>query len=372
MADKIGSIVAELRKERRLTQEQLAKALGVSIAAVSKWECDISYPDITLLPSIATFFDVSIDTLFGQEVQPGQAQRYRDQLLEHVKRFDLIAGLTLAEDALLKYPNDFDILRYSATLRMFKANSCECDTDDKERLINQAVDGFLRALTVRPPNSPVRPEQLKSMIAVVYGDAGKHDQAIAILEEINVQGVMNDRIAHHLLRSGRSEAAKSKLQDFLWSFAFSFGTLVDNLNECFKAEGSTDLTIDLQQLHAVFSESLTGATSSYADLICVWSFFRLATYQREAKNIESMWGSLAKGVHYALRFDTNPKYELSSIKFMGGAEGYLGNASSSHACHEAINRLKNEFAEYSHDERYVKWIQELETSAKDKCQSGEW
>lgn len=54
-----------LRKERQITQEQLASHLGVSPQAVSKWE-NGSYPDGDLLPKIADYFEVSIDYLYGR------------------------------------------------------------------------------------------------------------------------------------------------------------------------------------------------------------------------------------------------------------------------------------------------------------------
>ncbi|MBP5245813.1 MAG: helix-turn-helix transcriptional regulator [Clostridia bacterium] len=61
----LGEIIKTKRKERDLTQEEVAEAMGVSKAAVSKWEnCD-SYPDVTLLPQIAEFFEITIDELFG-------------------------------------------------------------------------------------------------------------------------------------------------------------------------------------------------------------------------------------------------------------------------------------------------------------------
>jgi len=52
----IGKKISELRRGCNKTQEQLADYVGISIAAVSKWETGQSYPDITLLPSIADFF----------------------------------------------------------------------------------------------------------------------------------------------------------------------------------------------------------------------------------------------------------------------------------------------------------------------------
>lgn len=60
-----------LRKERSLTQEQLAAEFGVTVQAVSKWETAASYPDIEIIAEIAKFFDVSIDYLLGKgEMQP--------------------------------------------------------------------------------------------------------------------------------------------------------------------------------------------------------------------------------------------------------------------------------------------------------------
>lgn len=58
--------LSALRKERKVTQEQLAQHLGVSAQAVSKWE-NGSYPDGDLLPQIADFFEVSIDYLYGRD-----------------------------------------------------------------------------------------------------------------------------------------------------------------------------------------------------------------------------------------------------------------------------------------------------------------
>ncbi len=61
---KLGKKIRELRKSRNISQEMLAQFLGVSFQAVSKWENDTAFPDVTLIPVIASFFDVSTDELF--------------------------------------------------------------------------------------------------------------------------------------------------------------------------------------------------------------------------------------------------------------------------------------------------------------------
>jgi transcriptional regulator with XRE-family HTH domain len=65
----VGAIISEKRKEKKITQQELADFIGVSKASVSKWETGQTYPDITLLPLIAAYFDISIDFLMGYESQ---------------------------------------------------------------------------------------------------------------------------------------------------------------------------------------------------------------------------------------------------------------------------------------------------------------
>ena len=63
----IGKNIAELRKSRGMTQEQLAETLGVSSQSISKWENEVTMPDIMLLPVIAGCFDMAVDELYGSK-----------------------------------------------------------------------------------------------------------------------------------------------------------------------------------------------------------------------------------------------------------------------------------------------------------------
>ena len=67
---KFNDKLTALRKQKGMSQEQLAELLGVSRQAVSRWECGASCPDITLLPIIADYFNVSIDYLLERTDNP--------------------------------------------------------------------------------------------------------------------------------------------------------------------------------------------------------------------------------------------------------------------------------------------------------------
>lgn len=73
----IANNIARLRHDKKITQEQLAEFIGVTKASVSKWENDQSTPDITILPQLATFFDVTIDELIGYTPQLSKEQVQR-------------------------------------------------------------------------------------------------------------------------------------------------------------------------------------------------------------------------------------------------------------------------------------------------------
>ncbi len=64
--ERIGENISRLRKQKGITQDELAQSVGVSAQAVSKWERG-GVPDIELLPTIADYFDISIDALFGRD-----------------------------------------------------------------------------------------------------------------------------------------------------------------------------------------------------------------------------------------------------------------------------------------------------------------
>lgn len=66
--------IAELRKQKGIGQQQLAEVLGVTFQSISKWETGTTMPDITLLPCIAEYFNVSVDELLG--LKPLRQQQY--------------------------------------------------------------------------------------------------------------------------------------------------------------------------------------------------------------------------------------------------------------------------------------------------------
>ena len=60
-AENVGALIARLRKEKGMTQQELADKLQITDKAVSKWERGLAYPDISILPQVAEILGVNVD-----------------------------------------------------------------------------------------------------------------------------------------------------------------------------------------------------------------------------------------------------------------------------------------------------------------------
>ena len=107
----LGNNIRQLRRRDKRTQEQLAEALGVTSQAVSRWESGGSYPDMNLIPAIASYFRVSIDELFSYNIWENERRieeicRKAAKLIEN----DASAADALLKEALKQFPGNENLL----------------------------------------------------------------------------------------------------------------------------------------------------------------------------------------------------------------------------------------------------------------------
>ena len=100
---KISETIRSLRKEMGITQEELAAAIGVTTQAVSKWERGEGYPDITFLPDIAEYFQVTLDTLCGIDEQ--QKQEQISSIIHATANASYEEAVKIAREGLAKFPH---------------------------------------------------------------------------------------------------------------------------------------------------------------------------------------------------------------------------------------------------------------------------
>ena len=108
----LGEKLKALRMEKGITQEQLGEIFGVSAQAVSRWENDTADPDISLLPGLAIYFDVTVDALLGMDVI--KKQESINQIHGEINRF-MVNGkfeeaVAFIREKMKIYPGDLGLM----------------------------------------------------------------------------------------------------------------------------------------------------------------------------------------------------------------------------------------------------------------------
>lgn len=137
-----GAIIKKLRLEKSLTQEQLAEMLSISPQAISRWETNLALPDISMLPVLANYFDVTTDYLL--EVDISKKEKEIDILLEKARgktsKGHWRKGIEILRDAVKQYPNSYKLLNELAYA--LYASPQETDTfsdEDYKKLLDEVV-----------------------------------------------------------------------------------------------------------------------------------------------------------------------------------------------------------------------------------------
>ena len=108
----IGETIKRMRKEKEITQEEFSQVLGVSCQSVSRWENGSCYPDIELVPTIASFFGVSTDKLMGVDeiTEMENVEKYLERFQLSISRGEIDECIAVAREGVGEYPNNYILL----------------------------------------------------------------------------------------------------------------------------------------------------------------------------------------------------------------------------------------------------------------------
>ena len=190
----MGERIRELRRDRVLTQDEVARRLNISPQAVSKWENAVSYPDLELIPPLAELLGVSIDALFREDAgnEADEYCRRADELLCDPARAR--ESLPLLREAVIRHPFHAGLfsrlgqaLYYSylmpedaGKITVNEAGEETVVTHGDPALLREAVAAYERALNcVKEPDEH---DLIVKQLAAVYSLAGQPERARELAE----------------------------------------------------------------------------------------------------------------------------------------------------------------------------------------------
>lgn len=138
----IGHKIKTLRRAKELTQEELAEVLGVSSKAISQWECNRTTPDISQLPMLCNFFEVTADELL--EIDVFHKMQERDKIIAENRRFAhngrFKEAIKTLKEGLKRFPNDALLMSFLINDSLVYINCHANSEEEKEQIKEECRD----------------------------------------------------------------------------------------------------------------------------------------------------------------------------------------------------------------------------------------
>lgn len=239
----IGEVIYRLRKEKGITQDQLANFIGVSTAAVSKWESGISYPDITLLPVLATFFNITIDTLLNFKVELSE-----DEVMNLFSECEKLFSSGKLEEAiykskgyLSKYPNSYYLkLRIGFLFTMYSWKSSS--EEQGMKMIGESIELF-EDVSKNCSNVELC-EQALFQLGALYPTVEEEDKAVECLNKIRKSQLDPNLILTNIyIEKKELKKAREILQSNLYKNINEISLICLGLINSYMKEEKKDLNI---------------------------------------------------------------------------------------------------------------------------------
>lgn len=179
----IGDVIKKLRRERDITQEQLADMLGITSRAVSQWECGRASPDISQLPILSNIFGVSADVLL--EIDVTQKEKRIDEILKearnHWREGYYSDGAKILREGLREFPNSYKIMKDLMFCLWHVLG--EPENADKRDNMTSEVISIGEKILAECTDTNLRYSAIQ-LLCYTYPNVGEEEKAIQLANEL--------------------------------------------------------------------------------------------------------------------------------------------------------------------------------------------
>jgi len=204
-----GETLKKLRKQKDMTQEQLAEYVSISPQSVSKWETNLTLPDITVIPILANIFDVSADVLLGIDIT---LKKERIEKIVKEAHDYLFAGRCEEAEKILRagikeYPNSY---RLMATLVSTLRNIAWTKSAEKDKkALNEEIISFIEKILAECTDDKIRHGATQNL-CYTYCDMGENEKAMDLANKMPGRGATSDYLLGFILKGTEKFRHKQK------------------------------------------------------------------------------------------------------------------------------------------------------------------
>ena len=364
MTINIANNLKKLKKKRELTQEDLANFIGVSFQAVSKWERGEGYPDITILPVIANFFDVTLDELVGMD-EIKNSKRLEVvfiKLKENASVGKIEENIQMLREEIKHFPNNYKLLLELANCLTYNGIS---DNIKKENTIESTQ--ICRRILEFCTDSDIRVTAQK---LICYNYFWNEDNENAVKEARNLPlfwNCMETTISSFLNSDELIRTTQSSIVQFASAIQLQLRDLADpNYIRGLNWTNSERIAI-LDKGNKLLELIYDNGDYHFNNVYLSTTYRVMAALSLLDNNTEHTLMYLEKAVDHAVAFDTLPPKIKHTSLLVNTLEHDVVNTSKNYShtwSKETLDKLEQErYDVIRSDERFIRLVEKLKIYA---------
>ena len=307
MSHKLCENIKKYRKEKSFTQELLAEAMGVSVGTVSKWENGNCIPDISMIMELADFFEISVDVLVGYNTPLKKVPDILERIQNHFKKHELDEAIMECSKALVKYPNNFDLIMITARIRFVMWYET-----GKDNYRQQAKDLYQKAQLYIPEDEKKSRNNFTILHNLAQLETDKKKK-IQLLEEINFNGTLDAEIGEVYRDDKNIEKAYEYLSEGLYLRSLEVMNVIGRWLDPLIREKKFDTALYLADYEEMILKSIYNEDeiSIGTKLLAHMELVKAVIYEILSDHAKMKY-HLKNAIKYAKAFDESPAYAISA------------------------------------------------------------
>lgn len=361
----IGTTIKKLRKEKNITQEQLAEYLGITSRAVSQWECDRTAPDISQLPALANIFEVSADVLLGIDVT--QKEKRIEEIIKEANKHHEVGHveevLSTLRIGLQEFPNSYILMEklVGCLANMIK------EPKKKDALLQEGIslgEKILEECT----SDKVRHNTINSLCSL-YEEKGESEKAIALAEKMpSIFSSAENLLSNIYTGSKRLDHIKCKLIAIFGMVYNDLWRITESTEEGTHPYTNQECIQILEKYPAIMDIVVEDKNYGFFAIQLIGVKFKLAQYHMLEQEPEKVVECLQVATEHAIRYDTQLRagsaYTCLLFNNIGFGSMYIN--SNENQCMNLLRWLEEPvFDPVREHSEFKKIIEELQKYAKE-------
>ncbi len=358
-----GKTIKKLRREREMTQEQLAEILSISPQAVSRWETDVAMPDISLIAPLCNLFNVTSDELL--EIDITQKQKNIDLICNEADKYSqrgyLDEARNILENGIKRYPDNIELIYHLMELSFWQHNSTgdskyiEETIKFGEHILKQSTEDRQRYGAIQ-------------ILCYSYRDVGRINEAVKLAESMPLLCESQECILSSIYSGNKLYKAKQNelysLFQHLSNSLFFLQTKLDSGEWSYTSDEYALLRDKRIALLHLFFEN--GDFGFYHTHLCD-THREQAFYYAQKDDVENAIKHLQLAAEHAISFITSIAEERTSLVFRGMSRESWTTGDSNNEAKNLLDKMGNSaFDRMRDNEEFVRIIERLSEH------SGKW